>query len=131
MVPQRATSGLGLLFVGRRYQVATVELSLLLLLLLLLVKPGGQDLARILLLLPLVEGGSFLPVGMIRGEVEELLGSFWLDSPYLMDKGVARGTILEHCDGLVVSRVEELGTIFGEVANVVTETLTLLLPAMA
>jgi hypothetical protein len=130
MVPQRATSGLGLLFVGRRYQVATVELSLLLLLL-LLVKPGGRDLARILLLLPLVEGGSFLPVGMIRGEVEELLGSFWLDSPYLMDKGVARGTILEHCDGLVVSRVEELGTIFGEVANVVTETLTLLLPAIA
>jgi hypothetical protein len=130
MVPQRATSGLGLLFVGRRYQVATVELSLLLLLL-LLVKPGGRDLARILLLLPLVEGGSFLPVGMIRGEVEELLGSFWLDSPYLMDKGVARGTILEHCDDLVVSRVEELGTIFGEVANVVTETLTLLLPAMA
>jgi hypothetical protein len=127
MVPQRANSGFGQLFVGCRYQVATVKLSLLL----LLVRPGGRDLARILLLLPLAEGDSFLPVGMICGDVEELSCSFWLDSPYLVDKGVARGTILEHCDDLVVSRVEELGTIFGEAENVVTETLTLLLPAMA
>jgi hypothetical protein len=48
-----------------------------------------------------------------------------------MDKGLARGTILERRDDLVISRVGELGTTFGEAADVVTEIITLFLSAMA
>jgi hypothetical protein len=48
-----------------------------------------------------------------------------------MDKCLARGTILEGCDALVVRRVGELSTAFGEVVDVVTETIALLLPVLA
>jgi hypothetical protein len=48
-----------------------------------------------------------------------------------MDKGLERGTILESGDDLVVGHVGEFSTVLGEAANVVAETLTLLLPAMA
>jgi hypothetical protein len=49
----------------------------------------------------------------------------------LLDKGLAHGTILEGCDDLVVGRAGYLGTVLGEAVYVVTETLTLLLLAMA
>jgi hypothetical protein len=52
-------------------------------------------------------------------------------SPYPMDKGLTRGTILESGDGLVVGCVVEFNAMLGEAANVVTVTLALLLPAMA
>jgi hypothetical protein len=68
---------------------------------------------------------------MIRGKVEELSDGFLLDSPYLVDKGPARGTILEGRDDLIVSRVGKLSTTFGESTNVVMETLAFLFLAMA
>jgi hypothetical protein len=48
-----------------------------------------------------------------------------------MDKDLAHGTFLEGCDDIVVRCVGELGATLGEAANVVMETLTLLLPVMA
>jgi hypothetical protein len=48
-----------------------------------------------------------------------------------MDKGLARGTILEACDDPIVRRVGVLSTMLGEAVDVVAETLTLLLSAMA
>jgi hypothetical protein len=48
-----------------------------------------------------------------------------------MDKGLARGTILEGRNDLVVCRVGKLGAALGEAADVVMETLAFLLPAMA
>jgi hypothetical protein len=47
-----------------------------------------------------------------------------------MDKGLARGSILESCDDLVICCVGELGASLREAAYVVAETLTLLLSAM-
>jgi hypothetical protein len=48
---------------------------------------------------------------MVGSQVEELLDGFRLDSPYPMDKGLTRGTILEGCDDLVVRRIGELSTV--------------------
>jgi hypothetical protein len=67
---------------------------------------------------------------VVGSQVEDLPDGFRLDSPYPVDKGLARGTILEGCNDLVLRRIEELSTTLGEAANVVTETLALLLPTM-
>jgi hypothetical protein len=48
-----------------------------------------------------------------------------------MDKGLARGTILESRGDLVVRHVVELSATLGEVANVVMEALAILLPVLA
>jgi hypothetical protein len=48
----------------------------------------------LLLGLPLVEGDGFLPVGVVYGQVKELVDGFRIDSPYPMDKGLARGSVL-------------------------------------
>jgi hypothetical protein len=48
-----------------------------------------------------------------------------------VEKGLARGTILEGRDDLVISHFGELTAVLGEAANVVIETIALLLPAMA
>jgi hypothetical protein len=68
---------------------------------------------------------------MVGGQVKELLDGLRLDSPYLVEKGLARGTFLEGCDDLVFGHIRELGVALGEAAYVVVETLALFLPAMA
>jgi hypothetical protein len=107
---------LGWSLVGRHHQVAIAKLTLFLLLL----QASGWSLTLLLLRLLLAESDSFLPVGVVRGQVKELADGFRLDSPYSVDKGLARGTILESGDDLVVGRVRELSVALGEAANVVT-----------
>jgi hypothetical protein len=68
---------------------------------------------------------------MVSGQVKELEDGFWLDVPYPVDKGLARGTILESSDDMVVGRVGEFGATLVEATNVVTKTVALILPAMA
>jgi hypothetical protein len=68
---------------------------------------------------------------VVSGQVKELSDGFRLDSPYPVDKCLAHGAILEGCVDLIVGCVGELGAALGEVVYVVTETLALLLPAMA
>jgi hypothetical protein len=122
VIPRGTSLLFGQSFVDHRHQVAVVELALW---------ASGRSLTLLLLRLPLAESDDFLPVGVVGGQIKELVDGFWLDSPYPMDKGLARGTILESGDDLVVGRVGELSATLGEAANVVKETLTLILLAMA
>jgi hypothetical protein len=92
---------------------------------------GDRSLTLFLLGLPLAKGDDLLPVGVVSGQVEELPDGLRLDTPYPVDKGLARGTILEGRDDLVVCRIGELGVALREAAYVVMETLILILPAMA
>jgi hypothetical protein len=94
MVPRWPCLWLRQPLVGCCYQVVAAEL-LLLLLLLLLLRPGGWNLSKLLLGLPLAEGDDLLPVCVVGSQIEELPDDFQLNSPYLMDKGLARGTVLE------------------------------------
>jgi hypothetical protein len=128
VIPRGANLGLGRSFVGRRYHVAVAELALLLLFLLW---AGSWSFTLLLLKLTLAESNSFFPIGVVSGQIEELADGFRLDTPYPVDKDLARGTIFESSDDLIVGRVGELSAALGEAANVVAETLTLLLPAMA
>jgi hypothetical protein len=68
---------------------------------------------------------------MVSGQDKELPDGLRLDSPYPVDKGLARGTILEGYDNLVDGHIGELSAAFGEAVYVVAETLTLLLLAVA
>jgi hypothetical protein len=53
---------------------------------------GSQTFTLFLLGLLLAESDAFLPVGVVNGQVKELSDGFRLDSPYPVDKGLARGT---------------------------------------
>jgi hypothetical protein len=92
---------------------------------------GSQSFTLLLLGLPLAESNDFFPIGLVSGQVEELADGFRLDSPYPVDKGLARGTILESGDDLIAGHVGEFSAALGEAAKVVAETLALLLSVMA
>jgi hypothetical protein len=128
VIPQGTSLWLGRSFASHRHQVVVAELALFLLFLL---RAGNRSLTLLLFGLPLSESDGFFPVGVVSGQVQELAIGFRLDSSYPVDKGFARGTILESSDDLVVGRVGEFSAALGEAGNVITEILALLLPAMA
>jgi hypothetical protein len=127
VIPWGTSLWLGRQLVGYRHKVVAVELAIFLLMLLW---PGDWSLTLFLLGLPPVESDGLLPMSVVSGQVKEFLNGLRLDSPYPVDKGPARGTILESCDDLVVGRIGELGVALGEAAYVVAETLLLLPPTM-
>jgi hypothetical protein len=98
--------------------------------LLFLLRMANRNFILFLLGLSLAKREGFFPVGVVSGQVKELADGFRLDSPYPVDKGLAHSTISESGDDLVDGRVGEFGTALREAANVVTETLALLLPTM-
>jgi hypothetical protein len=128
VIPWGTSLWLGRSLIDRHHKVVAAELALFLLFLLW---TGSRSFTLFLLGLPLAESDGLFPVGVVSGQVKELADGFRLDLPYLVDKGLARGSILQSGYDLVVGCVGEFSTTLGEVANVVTETLALLLPAMA
>jgi hypothetical protein len=80
-------------------------------------------------LLPLALRGAercshrLLTVGVVAHDVEKLPGRTRHATPKSVDEGGARRPVLKRRDGVVVSRVGELGAALGEVLYVLAKTL--------